>query len=132
MELPCLPHVFFDFADFFLVHVKESGRLAVTRDLGDEREVVDTVQRIVEPCPFVSAVLEAPEVVMCVPWSLLLTVVRDRMQRPSILTAVSGYDADYMGIWSHDNPGVMRWNTPPLTVGDDAGNEIGPSIEIKS
>ena len=79
MELPRLPHAFFDLTDFFLVYVEEAGRLSVSCDFGDEREVVDVVQRIVEPSFLVSAVLETPEVIVGVPWSLLLTVVRNRM-----------------------------------------------------
>ena len=69
----------FDFTDFFLIHVKKVGRLTIARDLGDEREVMDAVQRIIEPRSLVSAVFEAPEVVRCVPWSYFLTMVRNRM-----------------------------------------------------
>ena len=107
-------------------------RLAETRDLSDEREVMDMVQRVIESCPLVSAVLEVPKVIMCILWSFLLTMVRNHIQRSAVLTAVSGYDADHMGIWSHDDPGVTRWNTPSLVVGDDAGDKIDPSIEVES
>ena len=69
---------------------------------------------------------------MCIPWSLLLTVVRNRIQSSTILTAVSGYDADHMGIWPHDDPGVMCLNTPPFIVGDDTGDKTDPSIEVES
>ena len=131
MELPCLPHAFFDLADFFLVYVKEAGRLTVTCDLGDEREIVDMVQRIVEPGSLISAILEVPKVIVCVPWSFLLTVVRDRVQRSSVLTVVSRYNANYMGIWTHNNSCVMCWNTPSLVVGDDTGDKVDPSIEVE-
>ena len=112
--------------------MEEAGRLTITRDFGDEREVVDVIQCIVEPCSLVSAVLEAPKVIVCVPWSYLLTVVRDCIQRSTVLTVVSRYDADYMGIWTHDHSCVSCWNTPPLVVGNDAGDKIGPSIEVES
>ena len=132
MELPCFPHAFFDLTDFFLIHVKEARRLVETRDLSDKRKVVDMVQRIVEPRFFVSAVFEVPKIILCIPWSLFLTVVRNGMQRSSVLTAVFGYDADYMGVRTHNNPGVTCWNAPPLVVGDDTGDKIGPSIEVES
>ena len=57
--------------------MEEARHLSVSCDFGDEREVVDVVQCVVEPSSLVSAVLEAPKVIMGVPWSLLLTVVRD-------------------------------------------------------
>ena len=90
------------------------------------------IQHVVEPRPLVSAILEAPEIVMGVPWSFLLTVVRDRIQGSAILTAVSRYDADYIGIWTHNDSGVTCWDTSPFVVGDNAGDEISPSVEVES
>ena len=132
MELPHLPHALFNFVDLLLIHEEKAGRLAETCDLGGEQEVVDVFQRVVKLCSLVSAVLEAPKVVGCVPWSFPLVVVRDRMQGPTILTPVSGYNADDMRVWTHDDPGVARWNTPSLTVSNKAGDKIGPPIEIES
>ena len=93
---------------------------------------MNTVQRVIESRSLVSAILEVPEVIMCVPWSYLLTVVRDHIQRSPILTAVSRYNADYMGIWSQDNPGISCWNAPPFAVSDNTGDEIDPSIKVES
>ena len=104
----------------------------VTCDFSDEQEVMDMVQRIVEPYLLISAVLEAPEIIVCVLWSFLLTVVRDRIQRSTVLTAVSRYNANYMGIWTHNNSCVTCRNAPPLVVGNDAGDEVDPSIEVES
>ena len=81
MKLSRLPHAFFDLADFFLLHMKEAGRLSVVCDFSDEREVMDVVQRVVKPRSLVNAVLEAPEIVRCVPWSYLLTVADDSSLR---------------------------------------------------
>ena len=53
------------------------------------------------------------------------------MQGSTVLAAVSGYDADYMGVWPLDNPGIAHWNAPPFAVGNDAGDEIDPSIEVE-
>ena len=63
---------------------------------------MNVVQRVIELRPLVSAILEAPKVIMCVPWSFLLTVVRNPIQRSAVLTVVSGYDANHMGIWCHE------------------------------
>ena len=131
-ELSRLPHVLLDLANLLLIHKEEVGHLAEMCDLGDEQEVMDVFQRIVEPRPFVSAILETPKVVMHVPWSFSLIMVRDRIQGSSILTPVSGYDTNDMRVWTHNNSSVVHWDTPSLTVSDDAGDEIGPSIEIKS
>ena len=87
---------------------------------------------VIESRSLISAILEAPEVVMCVPWLFFLTVVRDRIQRSSVLAAVSRYDAYYMRVWPHDNPGIVHWDAPPFAVGDDAGDEIDPLIKVES
>ena len=50
----------------------------------------------------------------------------------TILAAVPGYDTDYMGVRSHDNPSIACRDAPPFTVSNDAGDEVGPSIEIES
>ena len=131
MELSHFPHALFDFTDFLLIYVEKAGRLTETRNFGDEREIVDAIQHVVEPCSLVSAILEAPKVVRCVPWSYLLTVVRDCMQGSAILTPISGYDADYMGVGTHDDSGVTCWDASSLAVSDDTGDEIDPSIKIE-
>ena len=89
-------------------------------------------QRVVELCLLVSAVLEAPEVVMCVLWSFPLIMIRDRIQGSTILTPVSGNNTDNVWVWTHNDSGVLRWDTPSFTVGIDAGDEIDPSVEVES
>ena len=131
LELPCLPHALFNLVDLFLVDKEEAGCLVEMRNLGGEREVVNVFQRVVELRLFVSAVLEAPEVVMCVPWSSPLIMIRDCIQGPTVLAPVSGNNADNMWVWTHNDPSIPRWDTPSFTVSNDAGDEIGPSVEIE-
>ena len=89
------------------------------------------LQHIVKPHLFISAILEAPEVVVCVPWSLPLIMIRDRIQGPTILTSISGNNTDNMWVGTHKDSGVPRWDTPSLAVSNNAGDEIGPSIEVE-
>ena len=88
-------------------------------------------QRVVKPRSFVSAILEVPEVVVCVLWSFSLIMVRDCIQGPTILTLISGDNADNMWVQAHNDSRVARWDTPPFTIGDNAGDEVDPTIEVE-
>ena len=79
LELPSLPHALFNFADLFLLFGKEVGCLAEPCNFSSEREVVDVFQRVVELHSLVSAILEPPEIVVSVPRSLSLIMVRDHI-----------------------------------------------------
>ena len=127
-----LPHSLFDFADLFLINEEEAGRLSESRDLRGEREIVDVLESVVETRSFVSAMLESPQVVMCVPWPLSSVVVRERVQWPPILATVSWNNPYDMGVRAHDDPRVTRWNAPSFTVGDNAGDEVDPAVELES
>ena len=131
-ELPSLPHAFFDLADLFLINKEEARCLVELRNLGSEREVVDVLQCIVELCSLVSAVLEMPEIIVCVLWALSLIVVRDCIQGPPILIAVSWDNAYNVGVRAHDDPSVTRRDTSPFAVGNDTGDKIDPLIEVES
>ena len=76
LKLSCRPHMLFNFVDLLLIDKEEAGRLLETRDLGGEREVMDVLQRVVEPRPLVSTILETPEVVLGVLRSLSLIMIR--------------------------------------------------------
>ena len=115
-----------------MVNVEEAGRLSESRDLRGEGEVVDMFKRVVKSRSFVSAVLKPPQIVIGVPWPFPHVMVRERVQRPSVLIAVPWDNSYDMRVRTHDNPGVACWNAPPLAVGDDTGNEVGPAIELES
>ena len=132
LELPRLPHAFFNFANLFLISEEKAGSLTEACDFGSEREVVNVLQRVVKPRLLISAVLEAPEVVMCIPWSFPLIMIRDHIQGSTVLTPVSGNNTDDMRVWTHNDPGIPCWDTPSFTVSNDAGDEIDPSVEVES
>ena len=69
--------MFFDIVDLFLVDEKKVGHLAETCNLGGMREVVDVFQCIVKPLFFISAILETPEVILCILWVFSLIMIRD-------------------------------------------------------
>ena len=89
-------------------------------------------QRIIEPCSLVSAVFEVPTIVVCVPWSFSLIVIRERIQGSPILTPLSSDNTYDVSVGADDNPGVASWDTPSLTVSDDTGDKVNPTVEIES
>ena len=131
-ELAGLPKSFFDFTYLFLILEEEVGGFAVARDLGGKGQIPDVFERRFEPVEVVSAVLETPEVVLCVPWAFSLIMVRDRIQRSSILRVVPRDNTNNMGIWPHDDPGIACWDTSPPIVSDDTGYIVSPAIEIET
>ena len=62
-----------------MIHKEEVRRLAEMRDLGGKREVMNVFQCIVKLCSLVSTILEIPEIVMRVPWSFSLIMIRERV-----------------------------------------------------
>ena len=66
------------------------------------------------------------------PWVLSLIMIRDHIQRSSILTAVSRDDAYYVWVRAHDDLSILCQNTPPHIVSDNTGNKVSPMIEIES
>ena len=104
----------------------------VVCNLGGERQVVDELEHGFELVKVVSAELESPEVILGVPWAFSLIVVRDCIQRSSVLRTISGNDADNMRIWPHDNPSVVSWDAPPPVVSDNAGREVNPVVEVEA
>ena len=104
----------------------------VVCNLGGEQQVMDKFEGGFEPVEIVSTELETPEVILGVPWVLSLIMVRDCIQRSSVLGIVSGNDADNMRVWSHDDPSVASWDAPPSVVSDDAGCKISPTVEVKA
>ena len=89
-------------------------------------------QRIVQSRSLVSAVLETPEVIVRVLWSFSLIMVRECIQGSSILTLISQDNTYDMWVRAHDDPGVPHQDASPLTVGDNAGDEVGPAVEVES
>ena len=71
-------------------------------DLSSEGQVMEEFKDGFEPVEIISAMLEMPEVIMCVPRAFSLIVIRDHAQWSSILAAISGNNADNVGIRSHD------------------------------
>ena len=69
---------------------------------------------------------------MGIPGVFSLILVRDSVQGPSILAAISWDNTNDMQVRDHDDPSVLHRNTPPPIVGDDARDDIGPTIEIKA
>ena len=108
------------------------GGLVVTHDLSGERQVTDMFEGGLKPVEIVSAVLESPEVVLCVPWTISLIMVWDRIQRPSILRTIPGNDANDVRVWSHDHSCISRRDAPPPVVGNYAGHVVNPTIEIEA
>ena len=132
LELASFPHTIFDLAYFFLILEEEVGGFVIARNLSGEQQVVDEFERGSKPVEVISAKLETPEVILGVPWVLSLIMVRDRIQGSSILRIISGDDADNVRVWPHDDPSVASWDAPPPVVGDDAGHEVGPAVEIEA
>ena len=93
---------------------------------------MDVFKRVVESCSFVSTMLESPQVVVGVPWPFPQVVIRERIQRSSILVAIPRDNPYDMGVRAHDDSRVACRNTPPLAIGDDAGDEVDPAIELES
>ena len=60
----------FVFAYFLLVLEEEAGGFAVARNLGGEGQVTDVFERRFELVEVVSAVLETPKVILCLPWTV--------------------------------------------------------------
>ena len=131
-KLASFPHVYFDLAYFFLILEEEARSLVVARNLSGEGQVSDMFECRFEPIEVVSAKLEMPEVILCVPWALSLIVVRDCIQWPSILQVIPRNDANDMGIWSHYHPSVASRDASPPIVSDDTGHIVGPMVEIKA
>ena len=123
--------MFFNLADLFLINKEEARCLTETCDLSSEREVVDVFQHVVESRSLVSAVLEVPEVIVCIPWSFSLIMVRDRIKRSSVLTPISRDNASDMWVRAHNNPGVTHWDASPLAISDYTGDKIDPVIEVE-
>ena len=88
-------------------------------------------QCVVKSHSLISAVLEAPEVIMCIPQSFSLIMVRECIQGPTLLTLISGDDANNVWVRAHDDPSVACRNTSSFAVGDYAGDKVGPTIEIE-
>ena len=101
-------------------------------DLSSEGQVVEELERRFEPVEVISAILESPEVIVRVPRALPLIMIRDCIQRSTILAAISGNDANDMGIRTHDHPSEAHWYAPSPIVSDDAGCIVGPAIVIKA
>ena len=121
-----------NFADLFLVDKEEATHLTEMCDFGSEQQVVDVFQCVVKLRSFVSAILEMPRVVVCIPRVFSLIVVRECVEGSTILILISRYDANDVWVWTHDDPGITRWNAPPFTVSNDTGDEVDPAIEIES
>ena len=102
------------------------------RNLSDEGQIPDVLERGFEPVEVISAELETPEIVLCVPWALSLIMVRDCIQWSSVLRLVSRDDANDVGIRPHNDPGVACRNAPPPVVGNDAGYIVNPTVEIEA
>ena len=131
LELSHLPHALLDLANLFLINKEEAGRLSEPCDFRNKQEIMNVLQHIVEVCLFFSTDLEPPQVIMCIPWPFPQVMVRERIQWPSILTAVPWNDSNDVGVRTHDNPSVLCWNTPSFTVCNDAGDKIDPAVEIE-
>ena len=131
-ELAGLPKSFFDFAYFFLILEEEARGFAVACDLGGKGQIPDVFERRFELVEVVSAKLETPEVVLCVPWAFSQIMVRDRIQRSSVLRVVPRDNTNNMGIWPHDDPGIECWDASPPIVSDDTGHIVSPAIEIET
>ena len=101
-------------------------------DLGSEGQVVEEFKCRFESVKFISAIFESPEVVVCVPRVLSLIMIRDCIQRSSVLTAVSRDDADDMGIGTHDRSSKVCRYTPSPIVSDDTGCIVSPAIVVKA
>ena len=93
---------------------------------------MEELKRGFKPVEVVSAVLELPEVIMCIPGVLSLIMVRACVQWSSILAAVSGDNADHVGVGTHDHPSEACWYAPPPVVSDDAWDVVGPSVVVKA
>ena len=85
-----------------------------------------------ESVEVISTVLEPPEAVLCVPWMFPLIMVRDCLQRPSILRIVPRDNANKMRVRPHDYPCVSCWDAPPPVVSNYAGYIVDPMIEIEA
>ena len=79
-ELSSLPHALFNFADLFLIYKEEARRLAKACDCSGEQEVVNVFQHVVKPHSLISTILETPEIVLCIPRSFSLIMVRECIQ----------------------------------------------------
>ena len=101
-------------------------------DLGSEGHVVEEFQHRFELVEIVSTILESPEVVMCVPRTLSLIMVRDCIQRSTVLAVVPGNNTDHVGVRTHDHPSEAGRHTSPPIVSDNTGDIIGPSVVIKA
>ena len=132
LKLAGLPHAFFDLAYLFLELEEEAGGFAVARNLSSERQITNMLKGRLELVEVVNAELETPKVVLSVPWTFSLIVVRHRIQWPPILQVISRDDANNMGIQPHDDSGVAHRNAPPPIVSDDARHIVSPAIEIKT
>ena len=68
---------------------------------------------------------------MCIPWPLPHVMIREPVQWSPILTVISRYDTYDVGVGAHNDPGVMRWDASPFAICNDAGNKVGPAIEVE-
>ena len=85
-----------------------------------------------KPVEIVNAILESPEVVLCIPRMISLIMVRDRIQQSPILQTFSGNDANNVRVCSHDHPGISHRDAPPPIVGNYAGYVVDPVVEIEA
>ena len=131
-ELASLPQTFFDLAHFFLVLEEEVGGFAVACNLSSERQVADMFEGGLEPVEIVSAILESPEVILCILQMISLIMVRDHIQWPPILRIISRNNTYNVRVWSHDHSHISRRDAPPPVVGNYAGYIVNPTIEIEA
>ena len=101
-------------------------------DLSSKGQVMKEFECRFKSVELISAIFESPEVVVCIPGALSLIMIRDCVQRSTILAAISGNDANDMGIRTHDHPSEAHWYAPSPIVSDDAGCIVGPAIVIKA
>ena len=69
---------------------------------------------------------------MCVPRVFSLIMVRECIQGSSILAPIPRDNSDNMRVRAHDDPSIVCRDTSPLAVGDNAGDIVGPAIEVKT
>ena len=48
------------------------------------------------------------------------------------MTPISWDDTYNVWVRAHNDPGIMRWDTPPHVVSNNAGNIVDPTIEIEA
>ena len=93
---------------------------------------MEELQGGVKPVCFTRTVLEMPEVIISVPRVFSLIMVRDSIQGPSVLATISRDNTDDMWVGAHGDPSIPCQDSPPPVVSYDAGNKVGPRVEIEA